>query len=1514
MKLPRILHVIAFLLITSTTFGQGGIIPTVGKDFWMGYMNNYGTYANTIDLQLFISGGTATTGQVDIPLQGWSQNFTVTPGTVTTVTVPTAMAHHVLNDVVQNMGVHITTQDTVSVFAINFHPYTADASKVLPVRSIGTEYIVSTFQGIGGGFTLNSEFLIVATEDGTEVEITPSVATSGGHAAGVPYLVQLNQGETYQVMAASNNTDLSGSTIVATPSSGTCRPFAVFAGAQCTNIPNGCTACDHIFDQLLPTEAWGDEYYIVPFTGTSGYTYSVTARDNGTSVSVDGGAPFVLNAGQSQFFNNVPTGVQVTGSSPIAVTQFMQGVTCSITGDPAMLSLNGDDQKISNVTFSTVTSAVINQHNLNVVVETADIGTVLLDGVPIAAGLFSPFPANPLNSYAQVTIAQGSHNISAPNGVSAYVYGTGSAESYAYSVGSFQPEPPLVVDTALCTNDTVWLAPPQTLFSPEWTTLSDTSTVIGTNNQLILVPPIINDVYIITGNSLLSGCEEEYLFSVATPTPPTIDVTASEDTVCMFEQVQMNVSIAPTGSYDIQWSPSFYFDNPTSQSPVLTALVSGWYYADVSTIGSTCSSARDSIWIEVNGGSIGELDLTTTNAFICAGDSTQHNLDVYQIIHFDDFNGGNDPNLWTNLAGFTNSNVCGSVTGDALLFDGAAPRVAETADMNTTGGGTIDFSIKIANGAAPCDDAEFGEDVLLQYSNNGGATWTTISTLFENAYPVFTVMSVPIPVAAQTAATRFRWTQPVFSAVAEDVWALDNVSFQMLDNTGFAFTWTPSLDLADPNALTTMAGPTQDTWYVVDIVQGQCIYTDSVFVDVDDFTVDAGPDTSLCFTANYQMQATTNSGNPTYQWNQGPVLSSTTILNPVIQTDTTLTYTLTVDNGVCAISDSVTVTYISGTTFGSLGDTTICEGDSIIIDMTGNSNIQWSPLTNITNPTSTSPIFSPLTDQVYYVTYTTPLNCALTDSIEFFVNEQPDVAITTPDTTVCLGEPVTINTSINNVANPTYEWVTTETTSSITTNTAGVYWVTATSACGTDTDAMTISNFAPIPLDLGNDTTLCDGFDLLLSVTIPANGSALWSDNSTGNSYTVSTTSQVWVELTDSNGCVIADTINVDYYPVTLVDLGPDFNICEYETVQIDATVATGASYLWTPGNETTAQIDVDAGGTYTVTVTDIYGCISDDDVVVTEILAPTPDIIGPTDYCITDTVNYSLTQAYNSYSWSTGSVAPTTDLYGPNSFVAVAVTGPTGCIGYDTMNVQMHQIPTIQLQPLYYLCDTNMVEVTATLPNATSYTWDNGMTGPTVILGAGTYTVTGVAVCEVTASTEVIVGQVDFTLGNDRHICHDEEVFIAPLINNLDSILWWNDGSTNYIYSHDEPFSFFDTLEIVATAYGCGDVTDTVYIYVDDCNCPFFVPNTFTPNGDEYNNSLRIGHDCLFEEFEFRLFNRWGELIFVSETADFEWDGTYGGKVIQDGTYVWQAVYKYAYDQERTDVYTRTGHINVIK
>jgi hypothetical protein len=221
---------------------------------------------------------------------------------------PQSSAEHLSSGVIESLGVHITAVDSVSVFAVNYGSTSEDIMKVLPVQSLETEYIVSSFPGLGHSFA--SEALIVATEDNTEIEIISTVNTIGGPMGGVPTVINLNQGESYQFQASGNNASLSGTRITGTSASGSCRPFAVFGGVECAEIPitsPTCGACDHVCDQVPPLSTWGNEYYTVPpdiSLGITSYVYTVIAEQNGTIVTINNGTPFTLNAGQSQIFEN----------------------------------------------------------------------------------------------------------------------------------------------------------------------------------------------------------------------------------------------------------------------------------------------------------------------------------------------------------------------------------------------------------------------------------------------------------------------------------------------------------------------------------------------------------------------------------------------------------------------------------------------------------------------------------------------------------------------------------------------------------------------------------------------------------------------------------------------------------------------------------------------------------------------------------------------------------------------------------------------------------------------------------------------------------------------------------------------------------------------------------------------------------------------------------------------------------------------------------------------------------
>ena len=91
-----------------------------------------------------------------------------------------------------------------------------------------------------------------------------------------------------------------------------------------------------------------------------------------------------------------------------------------------------------------------------------------------------------------------------------------------------------------------------------------------------------------------------------------------------------------------------------------------------------------------------------------------------------------------------------------------------------------------------------------------------------------------------------------------------------------------------------------------------------------------------------------------------------------------------------------------------------------------------------------------------------------------------------------------------------------------------------------------------------------------------------------------------------------------------------------------------------------------------------------------------------------------------------------------------------------------------------------------------------------------------------------------------------------------------------------------------------------------------FYAPNTFTPDGDEHNQSWEIFVDGIdIYHFDLSIFNRWGEIIWESHDPKAKWDGTYNGQIVQSGMYVWKASAK---DSVNDDKYEFSGYINVIK
>jgi hypothetical protein len=383
---------------------------------------------STPALSLFIAGDVATTGTVTIPGLSFTQAFTVTPGTVTTVTLPST-AQVVTADGVENRGIHVTANAEVSVYGLNRVSATTDAFLGLPTDILGTDYIVLGYSNTQVHSSAGTQLGIVATQDGTVVTITPS-RTTGARLVGVPYNVTLNQGQAYQLRNTTFGfaTDLSGTFVTSD------KPIAVFGGNQCTNIPNGnFVACDHVVEEIPPTSTWGKSFVTMPLaTRTGGDTFRILASEPATIVQVNGVPVATLNRGQ--LHERIISGpATISADKPVLVSQYSNSSSFDgVTSDPFMMLIPPFEQFLGSYTVTTPATGFTNY--INVVAPTSSIGSVLLDGVAIPAAAFTPIPGSSFSG-AQRQVAQGSHRLTGSLPFGAFMYGYASFDSYGYPGG-----------------------------------------------------------------------------------------------------------------------------------------------------------------------------------------------------------------------------------------------------------------------------------------------------------------------------------------------------------------------------------------------------------------------------------------------------------------------------------------------------------------------------------------------------------------------------------------------------------------------------------------------------------------------------------------------------------------------------------------------------------------------------------------------------------------------------------------------------------------------------------------------------------------------------------------------------------------------------------------------------------------------------------------------------------------------------------------------------------------------
>jgi len=310
-----------------------------------------------------------------------------------------------------------------------------------------------------------------------------------------------------------------------------------------------------------------------------------------------------------------------------------------------------------------------------------------------------------------------------------------------------------------------------------------------------------------------------------------------------------------------------------------------------------------------------------------------------------DFNLGVAGPGWQSTGGAQFSQPCGpGVDGTPYYWASTSAGTPQltTVDFDVACGGVISFDMVYSTqgGGSPCEGPDLpDEGVTLQYSTNGGATWTVINYWppnggYDPAMTNWSNYSIPIPAGAMTPNTQFQWIQTNSSGTCCDNWGIDNVVISAaVGCAAFYYDWD-YLPGSPDNATQTVTA-TQTTTYTLTYTDGTTACTDSYTVVVPQGpSADAGPDLVYCGTSG----PLTIGGNPvspdngaTYSWSggngSGTIGAGDNGQTTVTPTGTT-TYTVSVTDFGCTSTDDMTVTIDQAPTASNPAPINVqCAGD-----------------------------------------------------------------------------------------------------------------------------------------------------------------------------------------------------------------------------------------------------------------------------------------------------------------------------------------------------------------------------------------------------------------------------------------------------------------------------------------------------------------------------------------------------------------------------------------------------------
>ena len=694
----------------------------------------------------------------------------------------------------------------------------------------------------------------------------------------------------------------------------------------------------------------------------------------------------------------------------------------------------------------------------------------------------------------------------------------------------------------------------------------------------------------------------------------------------------------------------------------------------------------------------------------------------------------------------------------------------------------------------------------------------------------------------------------------------------------------------------------------VSVNSGQlCTAADTVVVDfyAPTFDIQAADDT-ICLGTQLLLSV---DGVFTYEWQDGST-------NPFfVVSDQGLYYVEVADFQGCKARDSVNI-YTTPrpqtplATFPPFDETitadTLCAGQNTLLSMTplAQAGYFWVTPTQQVISGQQLPLNNISLDGTgLYIAYYIVAGCeSFNDSLNVIVYPTPEVNLGVSDT-LCDLSTFTLDGGIG--TGYVYEWQDGSANQTFDVTQTGTYWVEVTNQRGCsqrDSIDLYFSTRPPTPIIITNgqnitSESICVGSPLLLNTYALSGAIFNWfspTDTISGSSNTLNVISTstlqsgIYAAFVELDGCPsFADTVIITFQPGPEFEFGfTDSTECGDQDITLSVGNIPNVSILWST-NQITPSINVNTSGDYSVAVTNQIGCTTRDTVsIIFSTIPENPTITGDESICSGETLSLSSNNQNGvTYNWSgpngftasTASISLTEAASGNYSLTATL----NGCNAATSASiiVAVNANPSFSLEDDANICTGSTVIVEGPA-GFQSYEWSsNATTQNDTLSTSGTFS--------------LIVTDANGCMGSDSIIVNVSSPVAAFTSNPISEtvtgvnvsftdqstgqITSWNWAFENNISATTQnPVHAFTTqgeITVVLTvtnAAGCTDTASRKY----SVNNILAIPNSFTPNGDGFNDLFVVKGLSAFPDSKLLVFNRWGTEIFNSTDYANDWNG----------------------------------------